>query len=75
MNNTLNRQKRMKQTSAIVLAIFAVVTISALAIITTLDDASAIVVRHGSVHGHHGHGGHGTCVRVHGHVRCHGHAH
>ncbi len=74
MNSITLNQERMKKTSAIVLAIFAVVTISTLAIIITLDDASAIVVRHGSVH-HRGHSAHGTCVRVHGHVRCHGHRH
>ncbi len=74
MNSITLNQERMKKTSAIVLAIFAVVTISTLAIIITLDDASAIVVRHGSVH-HSGHSAHGTCVRVHGHVRCHGHRH
>jgi hypothetical protein len=64
----------MKKTSAIVLAIFAVVAISALAFITSTEDASAIVVRHGSVH-HNGHHAHGTVVRGHGHVRVHGHRH
>ncbi|HXT84863.1 MAG TPA: hypothetical protein VN704_11135 [Verrucomicrobiae bacterium] len=64
----------MKKTSAIVLAIFAVVAISALAFISASEDASAFSVRHGSIH-HNGHSAHGTCVRVHGHVRCHGHGH
>ena len=62
----------MKKISAVILAIFAVVAISALALITASEDASAVVVRHGSVH-HNGHHAHGTCVRGHGHVRCHGH--
>ncbi len=73
MSNITLNQERAKKTSAIVFAIFAVVAISTLAIIVTLDDASAIVVRHASFHGKHGHGGHATCIRVHGHVRCHGH--
>ncbi len=59
----------MKQTSAIMLAIFAVVAISALALIIASEDASAVVIHHFSVH-HNGHHAHGTCVRVHGHVRC-----
>jgi hypothetical protein len=74
MNNIMNKQQKLKQASVIALAIFAVVTISALAIITAFDDASALVVRHGSFHGKH-HSGHATCVRFHGHIRCHAHGH
>ena len=64
----------MKKTSAILFAIFAVVAISTLAIVTSFDDASAVVIKHRSVH-HNGHSAHGTCVKVKGHVRCHGRAH
>ena len=52
-----SNHEQMKKTSAIVLAIFVVVAISALAIISASEDASAVVVKHKS----------------HGHVRCAGH--
>lgn len=62
----------MKKTSAIVLAIFAVVAITTLALIDASENASAVVVKHKSVH-FRGHSAGKTCVRSHGHVRCVGH--
>lgn len=70
----VTNKEQMKKTSAILFAIFAVVAISALAIVTSLDDASAVLIKHASVH-HNGHSAHGTCVKVHGKVRCHGRVH
>lgn len=65
INNTTFGQERMKQ--------FSVVTMSALAVLTTLDDVVAITVHHGNMH-HNGHSTHETCVRVHSYLRCHGYA-
>ncbi len=69
-----SNQEKMKKTSAIVLAIFAVVAISALAFISASEDASAVIVKHGSIHSH-GHSVHVKCVKGHSRSGCRVHGH